>query len=108
MLRLVVAPTKLDIDILVERPGEPVAGSWQNAPTTAGVSRIADHGVVRGVAQAEQGEGFQRTVERNETHRSASAHGEIHPENLRRQRRRRMTCPVTALADAEDRKATTE
>src|SRR5437868_12971186 len=74
----VEAMHQLDLDILVERAGQAIAGTWKHAPASAIVRRTTDGGIIRGVAQAEQGQTLQRPIEQNDARRDASPRGEAH------------------------------
>jgi hypothetical protein len=69
---------QLDVDILVERTGQPIAGTWKHAPASTVIRRAANGGIIRGVAEPEERKPLQRPIQQNDARRGASPRGEAH------------------------------
>jgi hypothetical protein len=78
LTRLVKAVHQLDVHILVERAGEPVARTGQNAPPPAVVTRATDRTVVGRVAQPKHRQTLQGTIEQNDARGGSTPRREVH------------------------------
>ena len=74
----VVAVQHLDVDVLVERAGQAVAGGGDDAPAPAVLGGKRDGRIVRRIAQAEQRQCFERTIEDDASHGWAPFRGQSH------------------------------
>ena len=52
-IRFMIAVKQLDVDVLIERSGNAITGSWKYAPSPPGLGSEDDSGVVGRVAQTE-------------------------------------------------------
>jgi hypothetical protein len=60
-----VAVKDLEIDILVEGAGQPVARGGKDAPSLTGFGRKRDCGLLGGIAQPEEGQRLEGSVEQD-------------------------------------------
>jgi hypothetical protein len=78
----VVAMQELDVDILIERARQAISRTRKNAPTAAALGRVGDRGVLGGIAEAENGKRFQRTIEDDSTRRYSPTGHVSHAERI--------------------------
>jgi len=110
---------QLDVHVLIERPGKPIAGTRQNAPSAAVVTRATDRTVVGRVAEPKDRQTLQGTIEQNDARGGSTPRNEVHRRKLPPRfalgkpstrefmpYESAMTCPVTALAASLHRNAT--
>ena len=75
---LTVAVQYFDVDVLVERAGQAIAGGGDDAPTPAVVRDERNGRIVRRITQAEQGQFLERTIENHPANGGSLSCSECH------------------------------